>query len=85
MNREVCKFSSGFFGALGWAHAGYAIATSCGVVSEPTFLGRRWGVGHMWTEAAIYTTIAAALGYLAWGAAPQAAVPETVDELSRTA
>jgi hypothetical protein len=85
MNREACKFASGFFGALGWAHAGYAIATSCGVVDEPTFLGRTWGVGHMWTEAAVYTAIAAALGYFGWVAAPQESLAEPVDELSRTA
>ncbi|MFV8321084.1 hypothetical protein [Mycobacterium sp. 23] len=84
MNREVCKFLSGFFGALGWAHAGYAVATSVGIVNEPTFLGRRWGVGYMWTEAALYTTIGVALGYAGWLAAPQDALSEPADELART-
>ncbi|MDP7701444.1 MULTISPECIES: hypothetical protein [unclassified Mycobacterium] len=85
MNREVCKFLSGFFGALGWAHAGYAMATSAGLVSEPTFLGRRWGVGYMWTEAAVYTAIGAGLGYLGWFAAAEEALPQPADELTRTA
>lgn len=67
MNREVCKFLSGSFAALAYAHAAYAVATSRGIISEPVFLGRRWGVGFMWSEAAIYTAVAAALGYAGWG------------------
>lgn len=74
----------GLLRALGWAHAGYAVATSLGVVNEPTFLGRRWGVGYMWTEAAVYTTIGAALGYAGWLAAPEDALSEQADELART-
>ena len=68
MNREACKFFSGSFAALGYAHAAYALATSHGVINEPVFLGRRWGVGFMWTEAAIYTALALALGRIGWGA-----------------
>lgn len=71
MNREACKFFSGSFAALGYAHAAYAVATSRGIINEPVFLGRRWGVGFMWSEAAIYTALAAALGYAGWGAKDQ--------------
>ncbi|BBX07311.1 hypothetical protein [Mycolicibacterium aichiense] len=67
MNREACKFFSGSFAALGYAHAAYAVATSRGIINEPVFLGRRWGVGFMWSEAAIYTALAVALGYAGWG------------------
>jgi hypothetical protein len=67
MKREVCKFFSGSFAALGYAHAAYAVATSRGIINEPVFLGRRWGVGFMWSEAAIYTAVAVALGYAGWG------------------
>lgn len=68
MNREVCKFFSGSFAALGYAHAAYAVATSRGIINEPVFMGRRWGVGFMWSEAAIYSALALALGYAGWGA-----------------
>ncbi len=71
MNREACKFFSGSFAALGYAHAAYAVATSRGIINEPVFLGRRWGVGFMWSEAAIYTALAVALGYAGWGGKDQ--------------
>jgi hypothetical protein len=67
MNREVCKFLSGSFAALGYAHAAYAVATTRGIINEPVFLGRRWGVGFMLSEAAIYSAPAAAFGYAGWG------------------
>ena len=67
MNREACKFFSGAFAALAYAHGAYAVATSSGVIDEPVFLGRRWGVGYMWTEAVVYTAISVGLGYLGWG------------------
>ena len=54
MKREVCKFFSGSFAALAYVHAAYAVATSRGIINEPVFLGRRWGVGYMWTEAAVH-------------------------------
>ncbi len=73
MNREACKFFSGSFAALGYAHAAYAVATSRGIINEPVFLGRRWGVGFMWTEAAIYTALSLALGRVGWGARSAAA------------
>ena len=70
MNREVCKFLSGTFAGIGYAHAGYAVATSSGIMNEPIFLGRKWGVGLMWTEAVVYTGISVALGYLGWRSQP---------------
>jgi hypothetical protein len=75
VNREVCKFLSGSFAALGYAHAAYAVATSRGIINEPVFLGRRWGVGYMWTEATVYTALSLALGYMGW-ASPQQHRPE---------
>ena len=66
MKREVCKFLSGAFAALAYAHAAYAVATSRGIINEPVFLGQRWGVGYMWTEAAVYSAASVALGYMGW-------------------
>ena len=70
MKREVSKFFSGAFAGIAYAHAGYAIAASNGIIDEPVFLGRKWGVGFMWTEAAVYFTIAVALGYIGWRSEP---------------
>jgi hypothetical protein len=75
MNREVCKFLSGSFAALGYAHAAYAVATTRGIINEPVFLGRRWGVGFMVSEAVIYSALAAALGYAGWGGKVQGKSP----------
>ncbi|ADU00350.1 MULTISPECIES: hypothetical protein [Mycolicibacterium] len=75
MNREVCKFLSGAFGALAYVHAAYAVATSRGIINEPVFLGRTWGVGYMWTEAAVYSALGVALGYAGWNRRP--AIPQT--------
>lgn len=66
MKREVCKFFSGSFAALAYVHAAYAVATSRGIINEPVFLGRRWGVGYMWTEAAVYSAVS--VWYLATSA-----------------
>jgi hypothetical protein len=66
MNREVCKFLSGSFAALGYAHGAYAVATSRGILNQPVFLGRRWGVGFVWSEAAVYSALAVVLGYIGW-------------------
>lgn len=66
MDREACKFVSGSFAALAFAHATYAVVTSYGGINEPVFLGRRWGVGYMWAEAAIYSVVSVALGYCGW-------------------
>lgn len=70
MNREVSKFCCGAFAGIAYAHAGYAVAASAGIIDEPIFLGRKWGVGFMWTEAVVYTAISAALGYAGWRSQP---------------
>ena len=70
MNREVSKFLCGAFAGIAYAHAGYAIAASAGIIDEPIFLGRKWGVGFMWTEAVVYTAVSAALGYAGWRREP---------------
>jgi hypothetical protein len=72
MNREVCKFFSGSFAALACVHVVYAVVTSRGIINEPVFLGRRWGVGYMWTEAAVYSAVSLVLGYVGWSSKPQA-------------
>lgn len=81
MNREVSKFFCGAFAGIAYAHAGYAIAASSGIIDEPIFLGRKWGVGLMWTEAAVYTAISAAFGYAGWRRQPvtlrEVSAPET--------
>ncbi len=71
MNREVCKFFSGSFAGLAGVHVAYAVATSRGIINAPVFLGRRWGAGHMWTEAAVYSAVSLALGYVGWISKPQ--------------
>ncbi len=70
MNRDVSKFFCGAFAGIAYAHAGYAIAASSGVIDEPIFLGRKWGVGFMWTEAIAYAAISVALGYVGWRSQP---------------
>ncbi|OBF59502.1 hypothetical protein A5756_05930 [Mycobacterium sp. 852002-53434_SCH5985345] len=81
MNREVSKFFCGAFAGIAYAHAGYAVAASTGIIDEPIFLGRKWGVGYMWTEAVVYTAISAALGYAGWRTQPvnlrEVSAPET--------
>jgi hypothetical protein len=85
MNREACKFFAGSFAALAYAHAAYAVATSSGVVDEPVFLGRRWGVGYMWTEAAVYLALSVTLGYLGWRRPPETAQLPPHDRQARDA
>ncbi len=70
MNREVSKFFCGAFAGIAYAHAGYAIAASSGIIDEPIFLGRKWGVGFMWTEAVVYAAVSVALGYRGWRSQP---------------
>ena len=76
MKREVCKFFSGSFAALAYVHAAYAVATSHGSINEPVFLGRRWGVGYMWTEAAVYSAVSLVLGYVGWSSKARAQLQE---------
>lgn len=71
MNREVYKFLSGSFAALAYVHAAYAVATSRGLINDPVFLGRRWSVGYMWAEAAVYSAVSLTLGYFGWIVKPQ--------------
>ncbi|MEM6109905.1 hypothetical protein AAHS21_27300 [Mycobacterium sp. 050272] len=71
MKREVCKFFSGAFAALAYAHAAYAVATDQGIVDEPILFSRRWGIKFMWTEAAIYSVLGLVLGYFGWISKPQ--------------
>jgi hypothetical protein len=71
MNREVCKFLSGAVAGIAYAHGAYAVATSSGIMNEPIFLGRRWGVGYMWTETVVYSAISLALGYYGWSSKPE--------------
>jgi hypothetical protein len=66
MKREAFKFFSGAFAALAYVHAAYAVAASRGIINEPVFLGRKWGIGFMWAEAALYSTASLALGYAGW-------------------
>ncbi len=78
MKREACKFFSGSFAALAYVHAAYAVATSRGITDEPVFLGRRWGVGYMWTEAVVYSALSLALGYVGWASKSAQAQPEPI-------
>lgn len=78
MKREVSKFFSGSFAALAYVHAAYAVATSRGMINEPVFLGRRWGVGYMWTEAAVYSAVSLGLGYVGWSSKSQVRLQESV-------
>lgn len=85
MKREVCKFLSGSFAALAYAHAAYAVATSRGIINEPVFLGRRWGVGYMWTEAAVYSAVSLALGYKGWSVDSKQLLPSEDDAIRQPA
>lgn len=67
MKPDAFKFLAGSAAGLAYAHAAYAVAASRGIINEPIFLGRKWGVGFMWTEAFIYSAISMALAYRGWG------------------
>lgn len=71
MKRDSLKVLTGAAAALSYTHAAYAVAVSKQIISEPIFLGRTWGVGVMWTEAAVYGAAAAGLAYLAWRPQPE--------------
>lgn len=71
MKREVCKFLSGSFAALAYAHTAYAVLTSRGMINKPIFLGREWPVGYIWTEAAVYSAVSLTLGYVGWLSKPE--------------
>ena len=61
MRGDGFKFLAGAAAAMAYTHAAYAVAVSRGVINEPIFLGRKWGVGFMWIEAVIYSAISLAL------------------------
>lgn len=61
MTRDTYTFLSGSAAAMAYTHAAYAVAASKGIINEPIFLGRKWGVGFMWIEAVIYSAISLAL------------------------
>jgi hypothetical protein len=82
MKREVCKFFSGSFAALAYVHAAYAVVTSRGIIDEPVVLGRRWSVGYMWTEAAVYSAVSLALGYVGWRSKQPGPQQEPIDHLT---
>ena len=67
MKPDAFKFLAGSAAGLAYAHGAYAVAASRGIINEPIFLGRKWGVGFMWTEAFIYSAISMALAYRGWG------------------
>ena len=56
---------------MAYTHAAYAVATSADIVDVPVFMGKRWGVGYMWTEAVVYAAVSLALGYAGWITKPQ--------------
>mgnify|MGYP006265518481 CR=1 FL=1 len=66
VKRDVYKFLAGFVASLAYTHAAFAVAASKGIISEPMFLGRKWSVGFMWAEAAIYSVVGMALAQRAW-------------------
>jgi hypothetical protein len=76
MTRDICKFLSGSFAGLAYAHAAYAVATHRGIIEKPVFLGRQWGVATMWSEAAVYSAISAARAYRGWAGRSEPPVPQ---------
>jgi len=49
----------------------YAVGVSRGMITEPIFLGRRWGVGYIWTEAVAYSGVSLGLAYCGWFRKPR--------------
>lgn len=66
MGREVCKFLSGACAGLAYTHVAYAVAVSAGVMSEPKFRGRPWGVRYAVIEAVVYAAAGLGFGYAGW-------------------
>lgn len=63
VRRDAFTFLAGSAAGLAYAHAAYALATSKGVISQPIFLGRKWGVGLMWAEAVLWSALGLGLAY----------------------
>jgi len=66
MGRELCKFFAGLVAGLAYMHAMLGVNASRGTLTEPVWLGTKWGAGYMWTEAAFYLGISLALAYFGW-------------------
>lgn len=66
MGRDILKFLSGAAAAATYGHITYAVWTARGKISVPIWKGRKWGVGKMLAEAAVYAAMSFGLGYLAW-------------------
>ena len=68
MTRDAYKFLAGSAAGVAYAHAGYALAASKGIITEPLFLGRKWKARYMWIEALIYSALSVVLAYRGWRA-----------------
>lgn len=68
MTRDGYTFLAGSAAGLAYAHAGYALAASKGIITEPLFLGRKWRVRYMWIEAALYSALSIAMAVRGWRA-----------------
>lgn len=66
MKRDFLKFLCGAAAAGAYGHLAYARWVAKGTISVPIFKGRPWGIRKILIEAAVYTALSAALGYLAW-------------------
>jgi hypothetical protein len=71
MKRELCKFLAGAVAGLAYAHVGYAVAVSRGMLNEPIFLGRKWKTEYLWAEAGAYSVVSLRLAYCGWISKPQ--------------
>lgn len=66
MKRDAYKFLAGTTAGLAYTHAAFALAAAKGIMNEPVFMGRKWKVGFMWTEAAIYSALSLWLAFRGW-------------------
>ena len=66
MRGDAFKFLAGSAAAFAYAHAAYAVAVAKGVINEPVFLGRKWPIGLLWAEAAVYSAVGLGLAYKGW-------------------
>ncbi len=66
MKRDAYKFLAGTAAGLAYTHAAFAVAASKGIMNEPVFMGRKWKVGFMWTEAGIYSALSLWLAFRGW-------------------
>ena len=66
MRGDAFKFLAGSAAAFAYAHAACAVAVAKGVINQPVFLGRKWPIGLLWAEAAVYSAAGVALAYRGW-------------------